>query len=142
MCSIFALLLKATGKSRRGFAEYSSYPVPPSLRVALDGFGLKGRLVCARSAPASLMWFWLMTITEGRFGFAAASNSVSCTEILILLPLSLSRQIIRYRPSGGPQAVLVGPYTNRMSAHRPYFFGLFCLYISLRLPLCVPFGLY
>lgn len=125
-----------------------------SLRMVLDGFGLKGRLVFhalfrrSGRAPASLMWSRsdLMTITVVRFGSAALSREllpILCLvqkmfPIMFLLPLSFSRQIIRYRPSGGPQAVLIGSYANPLSVHLPFSF----VSVSLFLPLSLSCSLY
>lgn len=87
----------------------------------------------------------LMTITVAHFGSAALSKellSILCLvqkmfPIMFLLPLSFSRQIIRYRPCGGPQAVLAGSCTNPRSVHLPFFISFLSLYFffCLSLPL-------
>lgn len=111
-----------------------------------------------RCGPVLLMWSRsdLMTgttITVAHFGSAALSRELlpillfslvqKMFSILFLLPLSFSREIIRYRPSGGPQHVLAGLYTNPPSVQLPFFYH-FCLFISfsVSLPLSIPFCLY
>lgn len=102
--------------------------------------------------PALLMWSRsdLMTITVVRFGSAALSREllpILCLvqkmfPIMFLLPLSFSRQIIRYRPSGGPQAVLTGSYTNPLSVHQPFSFISVSLFLPLSLFLSLSPSIY
>lgn len=130
-----------------------------SLRTVLDGFGSKGRLVFhalfwrSGREPASLMWSWsdLMTITVARFGSAALSREllpIPCLvqkmfPIMFLLPLSFSRQIIRYRPSGGTTGRTSWLMHGSSVCPSPFFFRS-CLFIPLSVshPLPTPFGLY
>lgn len=88
-------------------------------------------------APASLMWSRsdLMTITVGCFGSVALSTDLlpilrlvrKMLPIMILLPLSFSRQITRYCPSGGPRAVQAGWHTDVCPSA---FFCHLCLFTS------------
>lgn len=119
--------------------------------MVLDGFGLKGRLVFhalfwrSGRGPVLLMWSRsdLMTITVARFGSAALSREllpILCLvqkmfPIMFLLPLSFSQQITRYRPSGGPQAILAGSYTNPLCVHLRFYFISDSLFLSSSLSL-------
>ena len=97
--------------------------------------------------PALLMWSQsdLMTITMACFGSTALPREllpILCLvqkifPIVFLLPLSFSRQIIRYRPCGGPQAILTGSYTNPVCSSLcsvSFSFSL-SLFLFLSLPL-------